>query len=151
MATVKRGKRKTDKTAIDLNGKRAEAVRLRIEGKTFEEIAKRLGYKTPSAVYKLVEQALREVVREPAGEYLALMSRRYEAMYAAVTAKALKGNLGSVMVATSVLDKLCRLHGLNAPTKVEGKVDVTGGFDVSNLTPEQKSQLGELILAARGR
>ena len=54
------------KAAKVLAEKRAEALRLRLEGATYREITDRLGWANQSSAYAAMMKELHEITREPA-------------------------------------------------------------------------------------
>src|SRR3989304_4016468 len=56
------------KKKVTQTARQAEALKLRISGMAFEQIAQTMGYRTRSAAYKAVQEALRKTIQEPADE-----------------------------------------------------------------------------------
>lgn len=117
--------------------KRADAIRLRITGLSYQAIADRLGYTDKSAAFKAVEAGRREVLTEPAEELVKLESMRLDAMLWNTTqileaAKA-DGDAELVLKALDrqlrISERRARLHGLDAPTRTELSGD-GGGIQV---------------------
>lgn len=73
---------KTSATSILATQRRAEMLRLRLEGLTLEEIGERMAVQ-PESVYGVISRALRSIVKEPAEELLALELVRCDALLAA--------------------------------------------------------------------
>ncbi|MDQ1246499.1 MAG: hypothetical protein QG597_867 [Actinomycetota bacterium] len=99
-----------------------EAVRLRLEGLNYHEIARALGYRTRSAAWKAVDRALRrtttanvEQMRDQAVVDLFLLQER-------AWAEACAGKLGAFDRALRALDQRARIVGLYQ----EGKPDWDG-------------------------
>lgn len=72
-------KAKTSGTSILEAQRRAEMLRLRIEGLTLEEIGDRMGIQAES-VYGVIQRALRSMTKEPTEELLALELGRCDAL-----------------------------------------------------------------------
>ena len=119
-------KPKTRKLEIDSVENKAEALRLRTAGLSYEEIAQRLGYSNRSGAWHVVQRALKETIQEPADEYRTLHRRRLEAIVSAYWEKMQAGDEKAASVVARALADLAELDGLNAPKRVEQKV---GGID----------------------
>lgn len=85
--------------------RQAEAVRLRIAGKTFDEIAEQCGYTDKSSAYGSVRRAVQRIGREQAEELFDVDMARFEAMWAEVWPLFIDHQL-------SVADRLKALNGL---------------------------------------
>ncbi len=72
---------KTSATSIAATQRRAEMLRLRLEGLTLEEIGVRMEIQAES-VYGVISRALRSVVKEPGEELMALELARCDALLA---------------------------------------------------------------------
>jgi len=115
-------KPKTRKREVDEAFVKAEALRLRTAGLSYDEIAERLGYENRSGAYKVVQRALQETIQEPADEYRTLHRRRLEAIVTAYWREMQAGNEKAAAVVARALADLAELDGLNAPKRVEQKV-----------------------------
>jgi hypothetical protein len=73
---------RTSPTSIVATQRRAEMLRLRLEGLTLEEIGERMAVQ-PESVYGVISRALRSMVKEPGEELLALELARCDALLAA--------------------------------------------------------------------
>lgn len=110
---------------LALRQRQAEAVRLRIAGSSYEQIAHQLGYANRAGAFKAVDAARRDLVREPAEELVALEAERLDAlqrMASDVLAEARAG--GNDLLVLRCLDALLRvsesrrrLFGLDAPAR----------------------------------
>jgi hypothetical protein len=99
--------------AIAVAEKRAEAIRLRIEGETFRRIAETLGVTTGRA-HQLVDEAMRETVQEPAEHLRQIELARLDMMMPAVMEKARRGRLRSIYTMLRIMERRARLLGLDA-------------------------------------
>lgn len=73
---------KTSASAIVAAQRRAEMLRLRVEGLTLEQIGVRMGVQ-PESVYGVISRALQSMVKEPGEELLALELARCDALLTA--------------------------------------------------------------------
>lgn len=101
------------------------ATALRVHGAPYSEIANTLGFASAAEARREVEAVLASTVDETK-DYLALRALeglRLEGLYRAVAERALDGKdpdqLGFHRAAVSVLDRIIKLHGLDAPQRLE--------------------------------
>lgn len=107
-------------------GTRSEAAAaLRVVGASYAEIAEQLEFTSAFEARRAVEQVLAATVDE-SRDYLALRALeglRLEGLYRAVVERALDTDdseqLGFHRAALSVLDRIAKLHGLDAPQRLE--------------------------------
>lgn len=106
------------KAEMQLRQKRAQALQLRAEGRSFNQIAAQLGYANASGAYKAVRTGLAEVDQEPAKELLRLQLARLDDLLAEVWPKAVDGgdvaHLRSVSAALAVMRRMDILVGLDS-------------------------------------
>lgn len=135
----------------------AEAFRLRARGRTLKEIAEQLGYHDRSHVRKALERRTTAVLGPAVAEYRQEMDDQLDELYraamAVMEAKHLRINNGEVVTADGVAveddapvlraietmlkvhERRARLHGLDAPQRVQAevqsvRVSVEGAEDV---------------------
>lgn len=114
-----------------------EAMKLRRDGKTWDEVAELAGYSSRQAAHKAVKRVLERVEGETAEDFREVMSARYEALYAKAwdsinTADAkgqLVGKSQLIASARGVLDSHVKLLGLQAVSKSEVTVVTRGQMD----------------------
>lgn len=90
----------------------AKALQLKEQGATFDQIGRTLGISTTRA-YHDVQDALKEITREPAEDVLKVELRRIDRLWQVAYQKAMKGDLKSMDRAISLLDRRIKLHGLD--------------------------------------
>jgi hypothetical protein len=103
--------------------RRRAAVRLRIEGKSWQEIADLLGYDSKGGACKDVSRALQAAITDlalPLEEYRQLELDRLDAMQEALWPKVLDGDTKAIDTALRLMDRRAKLLGLDAPTRTEG-------------------------------
>ncbi len=106
------------------------AVELRLGGATFEEIARQVGYTHRSAAAKAVKRSLTREYEATAGDLQALreqMHARYERLIHGSWQAAAAGDRNAVANVVALLDRIAKLHGLDAPQ--QHKVTVSGELD----------------------
>jgi AraC-like DNA-binding protein len=107
-------------TAVE---RQRQALNARKAGKSYQEIAREVGYKSASGAHAAVRLALKKTLQEPADELRKLEIARLDAMLEAVWPQVEKGDARSVEVALKIEERRARLLGLDAPSEV----DVTSG------------------------
>lgn len=144
-----RGDRSASKPdRIDTRQRAAEAVQLRAEGLTYQEIADQLGFTTENAANKAVLNLLRRTETEAADTLKALEVRRLDLLWS----KTIRGITRSetsqqglsaalVSAAVRVSERRSRLLGLDSPTQIE---------DVSQ-TADLQAAVQEIMAAATHR
>lgn len=90
----------------------AKALQLKEQGATFDQIGRTLGISTTRA-YNDVQDALKEITREPAEDVLKVELRRIDRLWQVAYQKAMKGDLKSMDRAISLIDRRIKLHGLD--------------------------------------
>lgn len=121
-----RGNRKpTSLAMLNAAAKQAQALELRKAGHSFEQIAAKLGYANGGGAYKAVEAGLRATLQEPADELRQLEITRLDTMLSALWPKVKRGEHGAIDRALKVGERRAALVGLDAPKKIEQKIDVS--------------------------
>jgi len=100
-----------------------EVVQLRLEGKTFEQIANQLGYADHSGARDAWLRATERTPMESVNEYRALHLRRLEHLVGLLWPKVEAGDLQAFPNLLALLKEEAALLGLYAPK--ESKVEVT--------------------------
>lgn len=102
--------------------RRTQAIALRLAGLDFETIATRLGYASRGAACNDINRALEQSLAEQARDVEVLRQAellRLDRLQAGVWTKALAGDPRSAEVALKVIDRRCKLLGLDAPQRFE--------------------------------
>ncbi|TQF04770.1 hypothetical protein E6W39_24255 [Kitasatospora acidiphila] len=103
--------------------RRRAAVELRIQGKSWQEIADLLGYDSKGTACNDVRRALQKAVQAlavPMEEYRQLELDRLDKMQDALWPKVLEGDTKAVDTTLRLMDRRAKLLGLDAPTRTEG-------------------------------
>jgi len=109
--------------------KAAKAVELRMEGKTFDEIAQECGYKHKSSAFDAVKRALELVVREPATELIKLDLERLDKIWGIHYLNAQAGDVQALGACMKIMERRAKLLGLDAqPEKVVPTDDVAAAL-----------------------
>lgn len=96
-----------------------QALELRKAGISYPQIAKELGYKSPSGAFDAIEGAIKRTLAEPAAAVLALELRRLDDMIFAVWPAVKRGDDKAILAALRVMHRRAQYLGLDAPTKIE--------------------------------
>ena len=102
-----------------LTDRRRRALELRMKGLTFSDIARQVGYASPSGAYEAVRAALNSDAGVANDEFRKLHLARLEALLKAVWDTASRGELGAIDRALRVLDWEAKLSGLDLPRQPE--------------------------------
>jgi predicted transcriptional regulator len=153
MATPSRSKATPARIAIA--ERECAALELRKAGKTFDEIARALGYSERGGAAKAVGRALDATIRERADELRKLEAERLDALTAALWPRAMDGDLKSVDRVLSIMERRAKLLGLDAPSRRAVEVVTREAFEkiMGDLEAEFQdldSRLAEHGIAADG-
>jgi hypothetical protein len=108
---------------VPVTERRRAAVQLKIQGKSWQEIADLLGYDSKGSACGDVRRALENAVKAlsiPLEEYRQLELDRLDVMQDALWPKVLEGDTRAIDTALRLMDRRARLLGLDAPTRTEG-------------------------------
>lgn len=106
------------------------AVELRLGGATYDAIALQLGYTHRSAARKAVQRAIEreyEATTESREQLRQQMHARYERLVLGSWRAAAAGDRNAVANVLAALDRIGKLHGLDAPT--QSKITVSSELD----------------------
>lgn len=95
------------------------ALEYRRLGYTYAQIAEALGYGSAQAAYKAVAAALKRVVRAPGEDVFLLELERVDALFVRPYQDALAGDLMALSACLAIMERKCRMLGLDAPVKSE--------------------------------
>jgi hypothetical protein len=99
--------------------KERRVLELRRAGYTFDDIAKTVGYASPSGAFYALSRALKRTLQQPANELREMETDRLDRLQAAVWPKALAGDNKAVDTILKIMDRRARLLGLDAPSKMQ--------------------------------
>ena len=106
---------KTSERRLSAAQKRVRALELRTEGKTFQQIADELKYRSKASAYDAVTKGLEETLQEPADALRRVESERLDRMLEGLWPKAIKGDTWSVDRVLGIMDRRAKLFGLDKP------------------------------------
>lgn len=113
------------KPDADDRDRATKALELRKSGATYERIAAELGYSDESGPRKAVDRLLCRIEHEGVAEMRRLEGQRLDQLQAAHWDAALSGDVDSTKVMLQVIDRRCKLFGLNAPMAVRVAPEIT--------------------------
>lgn len=109
---------------VDAALSQTEALRLRQQGFTFEQIATRLGYSDRSGAYRAVMVALKETTTEPNAEMRSLELSDLASLQDALWPSAIGGDQGAVDRVLKIMERRAKILGLDAAPKLPtGELD----------------------------
>ncbi len=127
---------KTSPRAIEGAKKSGEAVRLRLAGTSYSEIATRLGYANAGGAYKATLRGIEALgPPEDAASLRDIQRQRLEALLSGAWDTARSGDTKSIDVVLRILARQARLDGLDAPAKI-AQTDSKG----NDLSPQQAAE-----------
>jgi len=127
--------------------RRAEALRLRVNGATFAEIGAALSI-DPATAHRDVCRglaALHEEIRAEAADLLALEAARLDALHMAHWEAALAGIASAADVVLRVMHHRARLFGLYAPAKI-APTDPSGENQYARITDDELREAARQVL-----
>ncbi len=127
--------------------RRAEALRLRVNGATFAEIGAALSIDPATAHRDICRglAALHEEIRAEAADLLALEAARLDALHMAHWEAALAGIASAADVVLRVMHHRARLFGLYAPAKI-APTDPTGENPYTKMTDDELREAARQVL-----
>lgn len=106
------GKSKTSPESIDKRKRMAQALQLRETGANYRQIAQALDISTSTA-HSYVDEAMKELTREPAESLLQLELSRLDAMLLGIWKKASRGELHAIDRALRIMERRTKFAGLD--------------------------------------
>jgi len=128
--------------------KQAQALKLRLAGVSYDDIARTVGYKGPSGAYQAVKSAMKKTLQEPAGELRTLEITRLDEALRAIWPQVKKGNLLAIDRYLKISERRAKILGIDSKTQVEisGEVKVADIHSVRDKRWEQvKDQLKDIL------
>ncbi len=104
---------------IEAINKQRQSLELRMAGRTWQEIADNVGYKSHSGAIAAVESALQRTLEPPASEYRALTLERLTKVLQVHWPLMLQADAVSTRLCLQVIGDMRQLMGLDSPARVE--------------------------------
>lgn len=115
--------------------RRAQAVQLRLAGRSFREIGAELGV-TVSTAFALTEKGLRDWAQPDADQLFLEVMAQLDQLHARYWPDALKGNLDAFGAVMRIIDRKVRLVGLDAPKRVDIRAVVERWAEAEGFDPD---------------
>jgi len=107
---------KTSPRRLQAAKKQVKALELRVEGRSFRQIALELKYRGPSGAHKAVDAALERTIREPADEVRQLELERLDRLQIMPWKQAtVIGDPKAIASVIKIMERRAKLLGLDAP------------------------------------
>lgn len=145
------GESKTSPRRIQAVMRQTQAMQLRLAGAEYPEIARQLGYNSKVAAYKGVMAGLKRTQQEPADELRKVILGRLNRLLLAVWQPAIAADVKAVTAAMGIIERICRLMGLDAPLKIDmamirdevNRIAEATGLNASEILAEAEAMLAE--------
>lgn len=128
-------------TLAETQQKRNKALEMRLAGKTQQQIAVEMGVHK-STVSGWIKDAIADITRENAEEYIQIQQNRFDAMLAGIWSDATRGDTWKIDRALAIEDQRAKLLGLYKTAELKAIADAKG-----NVSEESKSMVGQLVEA----
>lgn len=96
-----------------------KAMELRKAGASYSQIAQQCGYSSPSGAYQAVKRVMARIEQESTNELRKTQYERLNQMLLVMWPRVQGGDEQAIGTALRIMDKMDRLMGTEAPTKVE--------------------------------
>lgn len=107
----------TNQRSLAVMDKQVLALKLRREGRTYDEIARELGYASKSGAYRAVSSAMMRTLRAPADELRQLEAIRLDALQSGIWEDAMSGNVKAVDAVLKIIARRVKLFALDRDPK----------------------------------
>jgi len=142
------GSAAADARALAARQRQARVVELRVQGKTYDEIALELGYASHTGALNAFASALANVPAEDVGHLRQIEGDRLDAIVKAHLPRAMQGDIDSAYVCIEISKQRSRLFGLDAP-KVTQITSTDGGLLPTSSQDAILERLARLAAVAR--
>ncbi len=110
---------------------RKKCFELRLNGLTYIEIGEQIGVSNATAYRYVRDHVDKQIPQETGAEMVAVMSATLKKIQRKLMKAIDKGDLKHIDQLRKVLESINKLHGLDAPKKIEKKEEVTFEIKVS--------------------
>ena len=127
--------------------KRADALRLRLSGASYREIADKMGWAGPSGAHKAVDKALMEYVQEDADKLRKLELARLDMMELSLAPAVLRGDTDAIRTRLKCMERRAKLTGIDEPLKVDIRAQLIEAAKQYGFTIDEAIAAAEELLA----
>lgn len=117
-----RGESKTSPRRVNAQARAYQAMKLRRDGLTYQQIADKLGYKAANGAYSAVRRVLDKIdgeTKEIARDIRMMEFSRLDCAHEAIFPKVQDGNLEAIKTMLKLMERRSKLMGLDAPARSE--------------------------------
>ena len=129
--------------------RRGDALRLRLSGASYREIAEKMGYAGPSGAHKAVDKALMEYISEPADKLRKIELARLDTMELALAKGVLAGDTDAIRTKLKCMERRAKLTGIDEPLKVDIRAQLIEAAKQYGFAIEEAIAVAEDMLAGR--
>ena len=129
--------------------RRGDALRLRLSGASYREIAEKLKYAGPSGSHKAVDKALMEYISEPADKLRTIELARLDVMELALAPAVLRGDTDAIRTKLKCMERRAKLTGIDEPLKVDIRAQLMAAAAEYGFTKEEAVAAAEDLIAGR--
>lgn len=115
------------------------------QGIDAETIAREIGVDDENAVVRIVNRRLAKIEGYNTSALRTLQNRRLEWLYSQMCAAVQSSNMRAAQTALGVIDRICKLNGLDAPEKIVQTQQQTIKLDMSNCSDDDLKRLSNLM------
>lgn len=132
-----RGESSTSPRRLAAVERQAEALQLRKQGQSYDEIAEALGYADKTGAYKAVKAALGAILAPAVEELRDVEGQALDVAQEAIWGKVLKGDLSAINTFLRISERRSRLFGLDTPVPQTLRADLfRHGIEISYVSPD---------------
>lgn len=131
-----RGESSTSPRRIEAIERQAQALQLRKQGMSYDEIAQALGYADRSGAYVAVRSALSSILEPAVEELRDVEGEALNVAQEAIWQKVVKGDLSAVNTFLRISERRARLFGLDKPVPQTLRADLfRHGIEITYTAP----------------
>ncbi|OLT35626.1 hypothetical protein BJF84_13450 [Rhodococcus sp. CUA-806] len=127
-------RKKSRRATATVMQKQEQALGLLLEGKTNDEIAKRVGYRDRSGAHRAITAALERHAKtreDLADKALTIAHERLEKLLSTFSERAEMGDVQAGNLVLKIIDRYSKLYGIDAPTKIDATITSRSELDDS--------------------
>lgn len=132
-------------TAVDIATRTRDAIRLRISGMNYAQIADQLGVDT-ALIHRDIQAALKSIYQEDGRELVRLETERLNAIMLAAWPACLSGDPKAAATVFGCIDRRLRLAALDKPQSIRLVLERETGALLERLQKELPSDVFERVL-----
>lgn len=103
---------------VEAARRRKQALELRLQGKTYQQISDEIGWTSKRYAWRMVMQELRNIPKEEAAELRQIEMERLNTLTDALWTSAMTGDPKAVDAMLKLMERRARMLGLDSPHKI---------------------------------